>query len=243
MAGNVRTNVKKGMVTVTMTEPTAATSTGIKVGNEEPASVSMAPLVPPLAAIVYPSWSDLSSLINTPKESSLSDSQRRQASQDESIFPKLFTVPSLPFFATESTNASQVPSTSPVDNIYVEEDEIEMDSGQLVPTSILREIQSSSPINPSLRTSTAGGPLPLPPLNLPTFNSPRSLYPPRVQMPMESRHFDVTYGYAETVEETTRIPSSTLDTTTPTTPLAAPKILVPLPPPDIIPPSSHYSSF
>ena len=148
---------------------------------------------------------------------------------------------------TESINGSQVPSSSRDNNIYVEEDGKEMDSEQLVPSSILREIESSSPIDPRLRISTVGGlphhpasPLPLPPpLNMPIFTSPRSLHPPRVEMPMQSRHFDVTYGYAD-VEET-RIPSSTSGITPPTVPLSVPTIRVPVPPPDIIPPSSHSS--
>ena len=242
MAGYIHTtNVDTDLAKMSVP---AAASMEIKVDKDLPETATMTPLdLTPLAASTHPSWPDFSTRNNTPKNRISSESLL--PSIEESFVPKLYSgslTPSFNVHAMESTNASQVPSTSTVENIYVEEDEIEMDSEQLVPSSTWREIESSSPINPSLRTSTAGGPLPLPPLNLPTFNSPRSLYPPRVQMPMESRHFDVTYGYAETVEET-RIPSSTSGPTTPSLQSSPPTVRLPLPPPDIIPPSSSHANF
>ena len=242
MAGNVRTKMNVDTDLAKMSVPAAAFME-IKVDKDLPETATMTPLDrTPLAASTHPSWPDFSTRNNTPKNRISSESLL--PSIEESFVPKLYSgslTPSFNVHATESINASQVPSTSTVENIYVEEDEIEMDSEQLVPSSTWREIESSSPIDPNLRTSTAGGPLPLPPLNLPTFNSPRSLYPPRVQMPMESRHFDVTYGYAET--ETTRIPSSTSGPTTPSLQSSPPTVRLPLPPPDIIPPSSSHANF
>ena len=111
-------------------------------------------------------------------------------------------------------------------NLCIEEDGKNIHKGQLVPSS-LRDIESLSPTDMRLSSSPTerlshNNTLQIPSLNRNKFTAPRIYVPP-----IESRYFDVTYGYAE----------GTSSSSTP----YAPIIRVPLPPPDIIPPSTPTS--
>ena len=236
MAGHVRrlnVDTDVGMVT-------DSTAVGMKGDKGLPESAIIAPmdLTSLSASDGTPLRSEMTSRVNTPKTSSLPNLPPNQTSQNEAPFPKLFigAIPPLFTLPTDEAaiNSSPFQPSSQDNNVYVEEDEKEQDEGQLVPPS-LRDIESGPTI---IRPPIPMEGLSPSSLQLPSLNQ-HKFVAPRVYMPVESRHFDVTYGYAEEEEEEEeRMPSSSSGISSPAMLPPVPIIRPPMPPPDIIPPSS-----
>ena len=239
MAGHVRrlnVDTDVGMVT----DPTAIGMKGDK-GLPESAIIAPMDLTSLSASDGTPLRSEMTSRVNTPKTSSLPNLPPNQTSQNEAPFPKLFigAIPPLFTLPTDEAaiNSSPFQPSSQDNNVYVEEDEKEQDEGQLVPPS-LRDIESGPTI---IRPPIPMEGLSPSSLQLPSLNQ-HKFVAPRVYMPVESRHFDVSYGYAEEEEEEERMPSSsTSDISSPKVLPPAPIVRPPMPPPDIIPPSLSVS--
>ena len=144
---------------------------------------------------------------------------------------KLFTGTLPPFLSVKkATNPSQCQLPLENDTIYVEED----DGGRLAsPSWKSIDSLSSSDLKPR-SSSVASLALSHDSMQSPAF-SPDKFTAPRVYVPIESRHFDVTYGYAE--EGTPATPG--ILSSPNGIPLTAPTIRMPLLPPDIIPPPSE----